>query len=360
MSVQPATFTIPSGHYRKVQRHDRIGIVLFHWGGPSSVRNVHSFLRRVYDERYIKNFFWGIRNIQAVLSWGVAVSMRQKIQYELSAVGGNCPAIKLINEQARALQSTLTRRWGNKVDVHFRVYTAMRYAHPFAYETAQQMYRDGIEHVVLVPAYLQESNVGRQKSVDNWHELSTSGDIPQWPTCELPSFVRTPRVITALNERIDQTLQRFPKSLRSDAAIIFCAPELPDQDKDKFHNEVSQVGKVVMQQRAEKRPIYTAFYVYYGAIGDHLRGLKKKIVQVADEGNRCVMLLPLCGTTENLQTTYSMDISCREYAHQAGIHHFQVAKTLNSNSLFLETLSDLIGSAVRSSMSNKAPSVPES
>ncbi len=353
MSFQRVDFTIPSGHHRKIQNRDRIGIVLFHWGGPREVKDVHSFLRRVYDDKFIKNSSWGIRNIQALLSWYATISMRGKIQYQLSAVGGNCPAIKLVREQARTLQNQLTRRWQDQIDVHFRVYTAMQYAHPFPYETAQQMYRDGIEHVILVPAYLQESNVGRQKSVKCWHELVTGDEIPQWPIYELPSFAQTSGVITALNERIDETLQRFPKPLRSDVSIIFCAPGISGQDKIKFRDEISQLSKEVMQQRTEKRTVHMAFYAYYGPMGDYLRELKKKIVQVADSENRCVMLLPLCGTTENLQTTYSMDISCREYARRAGIHHFEVARTLNSNALFLETLSDLIGETVRSSMFNE-------
>ena len=348
--MQQPVLRTPSGYPRQIQRRDRIGVVLFHWGGPSRVKEVHSFLRRVYDDKYVRKHSWAFRNFQAVFSWLAAASMREKVQHELSAVGGNCPAIKLVNEQVRGLESKLVRRWGNRIDVNFRVYAAMQYARPFAHETARQMRQDGIKHVILIPAYLQESNAGRQKSVGKWHELVDNHEIPQWPTHEIPPFGRAPRVLTALSERIDQTLQRFPKPLRSSVAVIFCAPGIPGQDKAKFQAEVLQVSQEVMQQRKEKRSAYTAFYAYYGHIGDHLRELKKKIIKAADVGNRCVMLLPLCGTTENLQTTYSMDIACRDYASRAGIHHFEVAEMLNSNTLFLETLSDLIGEKVESSM----------
>lgn len=114
----------------------------------------------------------------------------------------------------------------------------------------------------------------------------------------------------------------------------------------KFQAEKLQMSQEVMQQRQEKSSAYTTFRVYYGHIGDHLRELKKKITKAADAGNRCVMFLPLCGPTEYLQTTRSMDIACRAYASRAGIHHFEVAVMLNGDTLFQESLSDLIGETV--------------
>ena len=322
-------------------------MVLFHWGGPGQIKDVHSFLRRVYDDRYHVR---GPRNVQIACSWLAATSMRKKIKQQLHAVGGQCPTQKLAQEQVRGLESKLIQRWKNRIDVKFRVYVAMRYAHPFVQETAHQMKQDGIAHVVLVPAYLQESSAGRQKSFRQWYELAYVKEIPSWPTYEIQPFGRVPGILNALSERIDQTIQRFPKPLRSDTAIIFCGPTIPGQDKGRFQEEVIQISKDVMRKRGEKRLYYTAFY---GHMGDELRVLKRTILKASVEGNRCVILLPLCGTTENLQTTYSMDIICRDYARQAGIHHFEVAKALNSNCLFLETLSDLIGESVNTAMKSE-------
>lgn len=343
MQTIPEMLSQPS---RRIRRSDRIGVVLFHWGGPGQVKDVRSFLRLVYDDRYRANGSKRLSNIQTAFSWLAAASMQEKVEKQLHAIGG-CPTLKLAQEQVRGLENKLIRRWESRIDVKFRVYAAMRYAHPFARETANQMKQDSIEHVILVPAYLQESNAGRYKSVRHWCELLNEKEIPVWPTYEISPFGRVSGILNALSERIDQTIQRFPKPLRSDTAIIFCGPTMPGQDKVRFQEEVMQMNKEIMRKRGEKRPSYTAFY---GHMGDELRVLKKTILKAAIEGNRCVILLPLCGTTECLQTSYTMDIVCREYANRAGIHHFEVAKALNSHTLFLETLSDLIGESVKTAM----------
>lgn len=355
--VQQAALQIPHRDFypRRIQDLDRVGIVLLHWGGPSQARNVYSFLRRVYDDQFQGNYSRRLNYLQLIFSWLAAVSMREKVAHELEAIGGNCPAEKLIHEQAQGLEDTLDRRWGDKINIDFRVYAATQYAAPSLPDTAKQMEQDGIEHVILVPAYLQESNAGMQKSIGKWQNLTASNKIPQWSTYAISPFGRVPGVLKALSERIDQTLQRFPKPYRSSTAVIFCAPGIPGQNKVKFREEVLQVSKDVMQMRKEQRQWKTAFYGYYDPVGDYLRELKETVIEMAYAGNRCVMLLPLCGITENLQTTYSMDIACRNFAHQSGVRHFEVAGALNSYGLFLETLSDMIGEAVESSMHSAPP-----
>ena len=338
-------------HPRRISECDRIGIVLFHWGGPNRIKNVHSFLRHVYDDHFPVNRTRLFKFLRTSFSWLAAAVMCNKVEQELAAVGGICPASRLVDAQVRGLEDKLIRRWGNKTGINFRVYAATRYSTPSLVETANQMKEDGIDHVILIPSYLQESNAGMKKSIKHWLDLSSNNEIPHWPTYEIPPFGHSPGVLNALNERIDQALQRFPKPYRSDTTVIFCAPGIPGQDKNKFQKEVFSVGSEVMRRRKEQRPWYTAFYGYYGPIGDHLRELKQTIFEAAHSGNRCVLLLPLCGTTENLQTTYSMDIACRDYAKREDIHHFEVAKALNCNVLFLETLSNIIGEAVHSRMS---------
>ena len=320
---------------------DCVGVVLLHWGGPDAPQHVDGFLRNVYMDPELVRLPGG-RLFRPWFLRAALAFQRKTIHSQFNAVGGFSPAIHLAEEQARGLENLLQHRVTGRSGVTFRVYMAMHYWHPFACETAHELEQDGVRHLILIPGFLQHFKAGTSSAFARWDALTTSGEIPRWPTARVESYATHPEVLRAINERIDQTLQRFPRSERAEVTIVFVAAGVPGRTETSYYRQVHQMADGVMRLRGEDKADYIAYYGHFGPINGKGPNLIQKIEVLAHAGQRNILIVPLCGITDTLHTTHFFDIVCRKHAAHVGIRRYEVARALNSHGLFLEVLAKLV------------------
>ncbi|MEX1056001.1 MAG: ferrochelatase, partial [Rhodothermales bacterium] len=134
----------------KIERGDKVGVVLFNLGGPDKREDVAPFLYNLFmDPAIIDIPLGGI--LRHWLCNVIATRRSRHVGEDYEVIGGGSPINRLTREQARTLCEHLNRRFGKEAGVEFRTYIAMRYWHPTSEETAAAMREDGINKVALLP-----------------------------------------------------------------------------------------------------------------------------------------------------------------------------------------------------------------
>ena len=327
-----------------VEEGDRVGVVLLNQGGPESLSDVQPFLyNRLMDPvRYEvpvggRTRRWGSKALASL--W--ASSMRER--YEL--IGGGSPLTRLSREQAESLEGHLNDMYGDPTRVDFCTYLAMRYWAPFSEQAAAQMAEDGIDKVVLLPLYPQYSKTTSGSALAYWHALDATGEIPSWPTTAVLEYAANPRYVRAVSERIDEGLQRFPRSVRDDVQLLFSAHSTPRRERTRradpycclVHTTVDQV----MTYRGSDRAAHTAFLNREGPLRWLEPNTRSVLEACAGNGEGPpVLVVPLPFVTDHLETSYELDIEMRAEAERLGIQHYEVTAGLNTHPLFIEALGE--------------------
>jgi ferrochelatase len=327
-----------------VHEDERVGVVLFSLGGPDTLDAVESFLYNLLMDPALLDL-----PVQGRLRhWAgkALASLRaDSIRREYELIGGSSPLTRLTEEQADDLQVHLNDHFGDPSGVDFRTYVAMRYGHPSSEDAAAQMAADDVDRVVLVPLYPQYSTTTSGSSLAYWKALEEAGEIPSWPTTVVPEYAAHPKYVQAVSERIDEGLQRFPRSRRDDVPLLFTAPGTPLREwrrrQDPYCCLVHATVERVMAHRGRDRPFQMAFQNKVGVRGGLTPTVSDTIETLAADGVESVLLVPLAFVTDHLLTSYGLDIEMREEAERVGILHYEVTPGLNTHPLFIEALTEV-------------------
>ena len=341
LSTQPLT----------VERGDRVGVVLMHLGGPETTADVGPYLYRLLMDPSIIDWPLGVY-VRDLVSKGLARVRRRGLERAYDQIGGGSPVNRLAREQAENLEYVLNTACGIAADITFRTYIAMRHGKPTPEEAIAAMQADGITKVVLLPLFPQYAEAATGASLAYWRELQRAGQMPAWPTTAILEYAAHPKYIQALSERIDEALQRFPERERAQIPLLFSARSTPA--RELFHKQdpycclVHATVDEVMTLRGDDLPYYTAFQGDAG-LGE---GLTPRTIDqlkaLAKLHHSSVLIVPVSFTTDHVQTAYKLDIEIREEAETLGFSRFEVTAPLNCHALFIEALSEITMTQLRS------------
>ena len=122
----------------------KTAVVLFNLGGPASLDGVKPFLFNLFNDPAIIRVAQPLRWLLAKL----IAARRDKIARAIYAkLGGASPILQNTEAQARALEQ--------KLGADFKCFIAMRYAPPFAEDTARAVKDYAPDQIVLLPLYPQ-------------------------------------------------------------------------------------------------------------------------------------------------------------------------------------------------------------
>jgi protoporphyrin/coproporphyrin ferrochelatase len=328
-----------------VQPGETVGVVLLNLGGPESTADVQPFLYNLFmDPAIIDMPFGGL--LRHWLSSYIAKTRSKKVGKDYEVIGGGSPLNHLTREQSKRLAETLDERYGKEAGVTFRTYMAMRYWHPFSEEAAEQMRRDGVDKVVLLPLYPHYSKTTTGSSLQYWWTLTEAEEIPAWPTTYVYEYAANPKFIRALSERIDEALQRFPKEVRSDVTIVFSAHGTPLKEmkerRDPYCCLIHSTVEQVMRLRGNDRPFHVSFQSKVGPAEWLTPSTLDKLKELGEKGEKAVLLVPVAFVTDHIETAFELDVQVREEAEQHGIKHYEVTSGLNCHPLFIEALCESV------------------
>lgn len=327
----------------KVERGDRVGVVLLNLGGPNKRDDVAPFLYNLFmDPAIIDIPLGGILRHWACKYISSKRSKRVGDDYEV--IGGGSPINRLTREQARTLEDRLRKYYGEKAGVEFRTYIAMRYWHPMSEEAAEAMKRDGINKVVLLPLYPQYSKTTTGSSLVYWWMLEKAGEIPAWDTTYVFEYAANPKYVQAVSERIDEALQRFPRKVREKVHFVFSAHGTPLKEmkerRDPYCCLIHSTVDRIMAVRGHDHPYHVAFQSKVGPAEWLTPSTSDKVKDLAKAEREALLVIPVAFVTDHIETAFELDVELRHEAEESGATHFEVTSGLNCHPLFIDALAE--------------------
>lgn len=310
---------------------DKTAVLLLQMGGPDSLESVEPFLYNLFSDRDIIKI--GPAFLQPFIAKMIVKKRAPKSAANYAQIGGKSPLRELTEQQGVALEAALGEQ--------YRCFVAMRYWHPFVYEALEEIKKQGIKRIIALSLYPHYS---RATSGSSFNDLDRSlkSSATSFDLLTIKHFYNNPLYITALVEKIDQALATFTD--RSKVQLFFSAHSLPKSfiaDGDPYLNHIQETVRLVMEQLGQISH-HLAFQSRAGPVKWLEPSTGDKLKELAAEGHKDVLVVPLSFVSDHIETLHEIDIEYREIAHQLGIVNFCRVESLNSSPLFIKCLAELV------------------
>lgn len=326
----------------------QIGVILHNLGGPDSLDAIEPFLKNLFlDPEIIRiplpkpfdRLF-----PRSLFAWFVSRRRTPQVRPNYEAIGGRSPLVERSEQQARALEAELNRRFDGVARFHVRL--GMRYWHPFTKVAMKEFERIGIRDVFLLPLYPQYSRTTSGSSFKEWRDLHRAAFARRFRVKAAKDYHLHPRYIAAINERIDATLrERFTPEERKDVHLLFSAHGTPIADVeagDPYSYQIRATIEAVMDARGRDLPYHQSFQSRVGPVRWLQPYTQDKLAELGAAGVRSLLVVPVAFVTDHIETLHELDIELREVAEHAGITHYEVMLALNDGPEFIAALADVI------------------
>jgi protoporphyrin/coproporphyrin ferrochelatase len=315
----------------------KTGVVLLNLGGPDSLEAVEPFLYNLFVDPDIINFP-GSFLVRKPLAKLISSTRHPKIQKQYEEIGGKSPLKEFTLGQCRLLEIQLNKRFPAKV------YAAMRYWHPFTEEVLDELEREGITKVILLPLYPQYSMATTESSVKEWKKhLKLRDSKIEWTLVE--HYYDFPPYIEACVERVNQGLERFPADKRDQVDILFSAHGTPMKlvrEGDPYSGHICETVCAVREKGGWKNPHRLCFQSKVGPQKWLTPSTPATIDELAKNGSKMMLLVPIAFASDHLETLFEVGIEFRHEAEHKGVEQFEVTEGLNYSPKFIDALAQLV------------------
>jgi len=322
------------------QAQGPVGVLLFNLGGPDDLQSVEPFLINLFSDRDIIELPLGAL-LQPVVARIIAKSRGPSVRENYKRIGGGSPQLTLTRAQAAALEHRLNRN-GDR----FRTFIAMRYWYPSTEEALEAMAAQGVTRVVTLTMYPHYS---RATTGSSEKELQRTLDRRRWrgrfEVSGIASYPDDPLYLDAMADTAGRALAEFAPDVRDRAVVLFSAHGLPKAFVDRgdpyvAHVEATRQG--ILRRLAVPNRHELAYQSRTGPVEWIGPGTEQMIAQLADEGVRELLVIPLSFVSDHIETLYEVDMLFAEEARHRGIVEYRRPAALNTHPVFIEALARLV------------------
>jgi ferrochelatase len=310
---------------------DKTAVLLLQMGGPDSLEAVEPFLYNLFSDRDIIKI--GPAFLQPFIARMIVKRRAPKSAANYRAIGGKSPLRELTEQQAFELEKLLGDR--------YRCFVAMRYWHPFTDEVLAAIRQEGFNRIIALSLYPHYSRATSGSSF-NALEKSLAGPKSRPEISYIRHFYDHPLYIQALAEKVEQGLAGYPDRFR--VQLFFSAHSLPQSfiaEGDPYLDHIQSTVRLVME-RFEGVAHHLAFQSRAGPVKWLEPSTQDKLKELAAQGHREVLMVPLSFVSDHIETLHEIDIEYREEAHKLGITDFRRMESLNSSPTFIQCLAELV------------------
>jgi ferrochelatase len=325
--------------------NETIGIVLLNLGGPDSLKAVRPFLYNLFSDRNIIRL--GPSFMQKPLASLISTFRSKKTEKLYSLIGGKSPIVDITTTQAKALEEELKSKIQNlNSKITFKVYVAMRYWHPLIEEVIPDIYNNGIRKIVVLTLYPHYSVTTTGSSLLKLKEF-----LKDYPleTSYISQWFNHPLYIEALVDLIREGIESFhikseiknPKS-KIDIHVLFSAHSLPQEFIDRGDPYVDHI-KGTISEITKLLPViwHLSYQSKTGPVKWLEPSTEDKLEELAREGARNVLVVPISFVSDHIETLYEIDILYQNMAQELGITLKRV-NSLNIHPVFVKALADMV------------------
>jgi ferrochelatase len=340
---------------QKLNNGNKIGVILLNLGGPDSLQAVRPFLYNLFSDRQIIRLGPGF--MQKPLARLISSIRSKKTEKFYGLIGGKSPINEITRSQAKALEYDLNSSSSTQnSSPSFRVYVGMRYWHPFIEDVVPAIYRDGIRRIVALSLYPHYSVATSGSSLSKFAEVAARLPVE---TLSIPSWYDHPLYIGALVDVIKKGIESFGRNLdrRSEVHVLFSAHSLPQKIIKQGDPYVDQIMATV---RKISEAIPMRWHLSYQSRSGPVKWLgpstDTKLSELASEGVRNVLMVPISFVSDHIETLYEIDILYKNLAEELKID-LRRTDSLNTHPVFIEALKELVWKGLDEKSWNKSTSL---
>lgn len=293
------------------------GLLLLAFGGPDSLDSVEPFLKNVLAGRPIQP----------------QIAEKAKERYRL--IGERSPLLDITRDEASALEKALRGQ-----GVPLKVYIGMRYWHPFIRDTIKEILADKVSRVIAISMAPHNS-----KASTGGYRIEVEKALEKLGAKISVSFVdnwhRHPLFLEAVREKIEEALSMFPD--RGGVHVIFSAHSLPVRlvEGDPYVSQLRETIEDLVELTGIKN--WTLAYQSKGGGPGEWLGpdVAEVLENLAREGEKNVLLVPVGFVSDHVETLYDIDILYRKKAQSLGLN-FRRSASLNASPKFIEALAAIV------------------
>jgi len=317
----------------------KLGVLLFNLGGPETLADVRPFLFNLFSDPEIVRL--PVRAMQKPLAWMISTARHKKSSGYYAQIGGGSPLRRITEEQAAALREELARR-----GVEAKVYVGMRYWRPFTEEAIDQIVRDGIDELILLPLYPQFSVSTTGSSFKDFVALMDKRGglrhirrryISLWHTLET--------YINALAGQVAAEIENFPDPNPRHVHLLFSAHSVPQsyiENGDPYLRHTEETVRLVSEKLGNLSPVHLSFQSKVGPVKWLEPSTDAKLRELAAAGVEQVLAIPISFVSDHIETLYELDILYKNLADEIGIKSYRRVPALNLNPTFINALAELV------------------
>jgi ferrochelatase len=228
------------------QATEKIGVLLLNLGGPDTLDDVQPFLYNLFADPDIIRLPGPLQFLQPFIASVISTLRAPKSAEGYAAIGGGSPLRKITQDQATALAEAL-RAKGHDA----QAYVAMRYWNPYTEEALEQVKRDGVTKLVILPLYPQFSVSTSGSSLRLLEQLFKADPaLANLKHTVIPSWYQRKGYVSAMVDLIEAELVRFPNV--PSVEIFFSAHGVPKsyitEAGDPYKEEMEECIDLIMAE----------------------------------------------------------------------------------------------------------------
>jgi ferrochelatase len=227
------------------------------------------------------------------------------------------------------------------------VLVAMRYWKPLTEEVVKKVEVGGYSRIILMPLYPHFSVSTTGSSFNEWKRKYT-GDPQKLEYVD--SYQTHPGYIQAINQRIDETLLRFPENTRNVVQLVFSAHGTPVsyvKKGDPYSFHIKETIDGVMKLRNNSHEHHLCFQSKVGPAKWLEPATDKMIEELAAKGKKHLLIIPVSFVSDHVETSFELDIEYRHVAEKTGIENYIVMTGLNDSQLFVNALYNIVSRKIK-------------
>ncbi|KAG0491247.1 hypothetical protein HPP92_004645 [Vanilla planifolia] len=323
--------------------NEKVGVLLLNLGGPETLEDVQPFLFNLFADPDIIRLPRLFRFLQKPLAQLISIVRAPKSKEGYASIGGGSPLRQITAAQAEELSKALCEK-----NVPAKVYVGMRYWHPFTEEAIEQIKRDGITKLVVLPLYPQFSISTSGSSLRLLESIFREDEyLVNMQHTVIPSWYQRDGYIKAMANLIEQELKTFesPQKVR----IFFSAHGVPlayvEEAGDPYKAEMEECVELIMEE-LEKRGIINSYTLAYQSRVGPVEWLRpytdETIVELGKKGVKSLLAVPISFVSEHIETLEEIDVEYKELALKSGIENWGRVPALGCEPTFIKDLADAV------------------
>lgn len=315
------------------------GIMFMNMGGPSTVKETHDFLFRLFSDGDLIPF----GRFQNLIATFISKYRTPKIEKYYQEIGGGSPIRKWSEYQAKIACERLDKISPSTAPHH--PYVAFRYANPLTEHTLTKMLDDGITRAVAFTQYPQFSYSTTASSINDlyrWSKKLDKNNQVEWSVID--RWPKHPCLTKTFAKHIKEALLKYDESVRDKIVILFSAHSLPMEiinRGDSYPAEVASTVYSVMEELKFSNPYRLVWQSQVGPkpwLGGKTDAISNKLTDLDKIPG--IVLVPIAFTSDHIETLHELDIELKQELKNPD--KYARAESLNGDLEFCEGLADLV------------------